>query len=83
MDRSTQSTKLLIIHIIWIVHELLTDEAEAARCYRMTADQGHADAQCSLGYCYYNGEGVSRDVKKSNSRHSTSKMPSLIILLFK
>ena len=37
------------------------DYKEAARLYRLAADQGDADAQFNLGLMYKNGEGVSRD----------------------
>lgn len=36
--------------------------SEAARCYRLAADQGHAAAQNNLGFCYHNGWGVSKDL---------------------
>ena len=37
------------------------DWTEAARCYRLAAEQGHAGAQLALGGCYERGEGVARD----------------------
>ena len=37
------------------------DDAEAARWYRLAADQGAAIAQHNLGVMYYNGEGVPQD----------------------
>ncbi|WP_052046260.1 tetratricopeptide repeat protein [Candidatus Paracaedibacter symbiosus] len=37
------------------------DDTEAVKWYRKAADQGHAEAQFSLGYCYNNGEGVTKD----------------------
>ena len=37
------------------------DDAEAARWYRLAADQGHADAQNNLGLKYASGEGVVED----------------------
>ena len=37
------------------------DKAEAVKWFRKAAEQGHSDAQNSLGYCYYNGEGVEED----------------------
>jgi TPR repeat protein len=33
----------------------------AARLYAQAAEQSHANAQCSLGCCYENGEGVEKD----------------------
>lgn len=34
---------------------------EAVKWYRKAAEQGHADAQLDLSYCYYNGCGVPQD----------------------
>jgi TPR repeat protein len=35
--------------------------AEAAACFRLAAEQGHAAAQYMLGWRYFHGEGVARD----------------------
>ena len=43
-------------------HEL-SDEYRGDRA--KAAEQGHADAQYDLGCCYYNGEGVPRDMAKA------------------
>jgi len=40
---------------------VLLDEAEAARWYRLAADQGYAGAQNNLGVMYQNGTGVPQD----------------------
>ena len=37
------------------------DYAQAAKWFRLAADQGNADAQFHLGLMYYFGEGVSQD----------------------
>ena len=37
------------------------DDAEAVRWYRLSADQGNADAQYNLGFMYANGLGVPQD----------------------
>ena len=37
------------------------DYAEAVKWYRKAAEQGHARAQYSLGFMYYNGRGVPQD----------------------
>ena len=37
------------------------DFAEAVKWRRLAADQGHADAQNNLGFCYFNGKGVKQD----------------------
>lgn len=37
------------------------DAAEGVEWYRKAAEQGHAMAQCNLGYCYEHGLGVARD----------------------
>jgi TPR repeat protein len=36
------------------------NEAEAVRFYRIAADQGHAEAQASLGYAYDMGKGIAK-----------------------
>jgi hypothetical protein len=35
---------------------------EAVRYYRLAAEQGDADWQCGLGYCYQHGTGVTLDM---------------------
>jgi TPR repeat protein len=37
------------------------DDAEAARLYRLAADQGHARAQIQLGHMFENGQDVAQD----------------------
>ena len=37
------------------------DYSAAMKWYRMAADQGHANAQLSLGVMYENGRGVAQD----------------------
>ena len=39
--------------------------SEAARYYRMAAEQGHAGAQNNLGFCYHNGWGVPKDMTQA------------------
>lgn len=39
--------------------------AEAVKWYRKAAEQGNADAQNSLGVCYYNGNGVVQDYSEA------------------
>jgi TPR repeat protein len=39
--------------------------SKAAELYRKAAEQGDADAQNSLGKCYQNGIGVTKDLKKA------------------
>ena len=34
---------------------------EAVKCFRIAANQGYADAQFWLGYCYYRGFGVEQE----------------------
>jgi hypothetical protein len=38
---------------------------KASGWYRRAADQGHAEAQCSLGDCYANGVGVGKDLTQA------------------
>jgi hypothetical protein len=37
------------------------DAAEAVRCDRLAAEQGHAQAQFDLAVCYIDGQGVAKD----------------------
>lgn len=37
------------------------DDAEAAKCYKLAADQGLAGAQCNPGVMHKNGEGMRQD----------------------
>lgn len=41
------------------------DDAEAAKWYRIAAEQGNAEAQNCLGVMYYSGHGVSQDYAKA------------------
>ena len=41
------------------------DEAEAVKWFRKAAEQNHAEAQCSLGSCYFTGQGVAKDTVES------------------
>lgn len=41
------------------------DYTEAAKWYRLAADQGYASAQCNLGNCYLNGYGVTKNYNKA------------------
>lgn len=41
------------------------NHSEAARCFRLAAEQGHAEAQNNLGNCYHNGWGVPKDYTQS------------------
>ncbi|MEI8174204.1 MAG: tetratricopeptide repeat protein, partial [Deltaproteobacteria bacterium] len=41
------------------------DPVKAFEWYLKAAGQGDAHAQCSLGYCYYQGAGVTKDLKKA------------------
>lgn len=45
---------------------------EAVKFYRMAAEQGNAEAQNSLGYCYGNGLGVEKDLIESAKWHRLS-----------
>jgi len=38
------------------------DVREAVKWYRLSANQGHAKAQCFLGRCYLHGQGVEHNV---------------------
>ncbi len=41
------------------------DLKEGVRWFRVAADQGHARAQCTLGFCYKTGKGVAPDQQES------------------
>lgn len=41
------------------------DDAESAKWYRKTAEQGNAEAQSRVGKMYYNGEGVKADLHEA------------------
>ncbi len=41
------------------------DYKEAARLFRLAAEQGNAEAQLALGYAYYSGQGVPKDYKEA------------------
>jgi TPR repeat protein len=41
------------------------NEAEAAKLYRLAADQGNTDGQYSLGVCYEYGRGVTKDEEEA------------------
>src|ERR1039457_4097199 len=40
---------------------VVKDEADAVKWYRKAAEQTLAEAQCNLGVCYYEGQGVAKD----------------------
>ena len=41
------------------------DKKESVKLYRQAAEQGVAEAQYKLGYCYAEGEGVEQDKKEA------------------
>ena len=41
------------------------DYKEAAKWYRLSAEQGNAGAQLQLGFIYYSGQGVLQDYKEA------------------
>jgi TPR repeat protein len=47
-------------------HGIAQDYGEAAKWYRLSADQGNADAQFNLGILYSNGQGVPRDLVQAH-----------------
>ena len=49
-------TKLIILPII-LVGNMITN-AQTFKAYKAKAEQGYAQAQGSLGVCYYEGDGV-------------------------
>jgi TPR repeat protein len=55
------------IHLDWMYEMGCTsdDPVAQARWYRQAAEQGHADAQASLGWCYSDGKGVPQDHREA------------------
>ena len=47
-------------------HGVPQDHAEAAKWYRLAADQRHPQAQYNLGLLYATGEGVEQDYRKAH-----------------
>ena len=46
-------------------HGVTQDYKEAGKWYTKAAEQGHAQAQCNLGWMYQNGHGVTQDYQKA------------------
>ena len=44
---------------------LSQDYAEAAKCWKKSAEQGHPNAQYWLENCYHNGQGVEKDLAEA------------------
>lgn len=42
-----------------------TDKEQTVRYLKYASRQKHPDAQCALGVCYMNGDGVKQDLKKA------------------
>jgi TPR repeat protein len=57
-DKNAQNSLGLIFYY---GEEVTKDFTEAAKWYRLAADQGYAYAQFNLGGMYYSGEGVTKD----------------------
>ena len=51
-------------HEYGISGTLPRNSPKALEWFRRAAASGHAAAQCELGYCYHNGEGVPQDYKE-------------------
>lgn len=50
------------------------DKAAALNWWRMAAAQGHVDAICQIGWAYYDGEGVPRNlIESARWFHSAAK----------
>ena len=41
------------------------NEEEGVKWYRMAAEQGYAEAQCNLAFCYKRGIGVEPDMEEA------------------
>ena len=47
---------------------------EAVKWYRKAAEQGNADAQYKLGYCYENGKGVKQSFSEASKWYEKSRV---------
>lgn len=56
-------TKLIILPII-LIGNMITN-AQTFKAYKAKAEQGYAQAQGSLGVCYYEGDGVAMNKTKA------------------
>ena len=56
-------TKLIILPII-LVGNMITN-AQTFKAYKAKAEQGYAQAQGSLGVCYYEGDGGAMNKTKA------------------
>jgi len=65
---------LLALHSIGDMHDLgrgcPKDHAEAARYFKLAADQGFSQAQYNIAKCYENGEGMVQDSAKAAHYYS-------------
>lgn len=50
------------------------NQVEAARLFRIIAEQGHTLGQCSLGGCFWSGDGVEKNIERA--RHWYGKAAS-------
>ena len=48
-----------------LVSEFNLKKDEAIQWYRLAAEQGHVKAQNNLGACFFNGEGVSKNLQEA------------------
>lgn len=51
--------------VITMVKRVTKNFQEAVKWYREAAEQGNADAQCNLGYCYEIGNGVAKNSQEA------------------
>jgi len=49
-----------------VAYQLAKNYEEAARWYRLAANQGEAEAQLGLGHLYERGQGLPKDIKEAN-----------------
>lgn len=65
MKDSVDKDAVEVAYTLGVMYDLgrgvAEDKAEAVRCYRRAAEQGHAKAQNNLGYAYDHGEAVAED----------------------
>ena len=61
----TASADAILDYQKGLVAYIASDYAEAAKWYRLAADQGDASAQLNLGVSYDNGQGVPQDYSEA------------------
>ena len=66
IELTTEPAEFVLQYVLGAMYDfglgVREDDAEAARWYRLAAEQGYASAQYKLGYLYVNSDGIERDL---------------------